>query len=343
VGFKEEEMSGSVATKQSQGFLSTLLVGSIIAWHRHLLGADSPIPGPPPGWVECNGQKLEDLESLLDGQTIPDLNGRGLFIRGNSISGEYQDDELKSHAHGVITHTNNISESRWPEWGAIDRGGEPYYPVPNPYVSAGNIIGDTGGAETRPANMSVVWIMKVKQVAAAQAVPVVQAAPNAPLGIVYVNQEGNVGIGMTEPTCKLDVEGSIRATGSLATGNYINTPGGADLVLSPGGEERLRIRASDGAILHKKEIVHADYVFEPSYQLESLEEHAEFMWKNKHLKAIPRAEVDGSRQEVVELGMCRRGIVEELEKAHIYIEQLHRRIRGLEERLAKGGDLNIDE
>jgi len=55
------------------------------------------------------------------------------------------------------------------------------------------------------------------------------------------------------------------------------------------------------------------------YDLESIREHADFMWKNKHLAAIPKAKVDENGMEVVEVGSHRKGIVEELEKAHIYI------------------------
>ncbi len=81
---------------------------------------------------------------------------------------------------------------------------------------------------------------------------------------------GTVGIGTTSPQGKLDVNGSIYQRGSQ---------------------------------------LHADYVFEDNYKLESIREYAEFMWKNKHLKGIPKAWVDDQGQE----------IVEELEKAHIYI------------------------
>jgi len=59
------------------------------------------------------------------------------------------------------------------------------------------------------------------------------------------------------------------------------------------------------------------------------------MWQHKHLAAIPKAIVDGNGQEIVDVGAHRKGIVEELEKAHIYIEQLHERIKALEERLVK--------
>ncbi len=55
----------------------------------------------------------------------------------------------------------------------------------------------------------------------------------------------------------------------------------------------------------------------------------------KHLKAIPKAKVDKNGLEIIEVGDHQRGIVKELEKAHIYIEQLHKRIKVLEERFAE--------
>ena len=107
---------------------------------------------------------------------------------------------------------------------------------------------------------------------------------------------GNVGIGTMYPAGKLDVNGSIYQRGSQ---------------------------------------LHADYVFEPGYELESIEEHCRYMWENKHLKAIPEKRFDESGQEIIEVGAHRKGIVEELEKAHIYIVQLHKQNRELETRLVK--------
>jgi len=113
---------------------------------------------------------------------------------------------------------------------------------------------------------------------------------------MVIDQLGNVGIGTSDPKGTLDVNGSIYQRGGILS---------------------------------------ADYVFEPDYELESIEEHAEFMWGNKHLKAMPKAQVDENGQEIVEVGAQRKGIVEELEKSHIYIEQLLKRIKVMEGRLAK--------
>ena len=99
---------------------------------------------------------------------------------------------------------------------------------------------------------------------------------------------GNVGIGTTNPVGKLDVNGSIYQRGGS---------------------------------------LHADYVFEPDYKLESIDEHSEYMWRQKHLPAIPKAQVDDNGQEIVEVGSHRKGIVEELEKAHIYIEQINEKLK----------------
>jgi hypothetical protein len=107
---------------------------------------------------------------------------------------------------------------------------------------------------------------------------------------------GNAGIGTTAPAGKLDVNGTIFQRGVL---------------------------------------LHADYVFEPTYALESIEEHSAFMWNNKHLPALGARTVDEKGQEVVEIGTRMRGMLEELEKAHIYISMLSDRLAEKDESLVK--------
>jgi hypothetical protein len=106
--------------------------------------------------------------------------------------------------------------------------------------------------------------------------------------------QGKVGIGTTTPSFKLDVAGDVNTEG-----DYLS--GGAKT---------------------------ADYVFEEDYELESIEEHAEFMWKEKHLPAVKsQAEIDA--QGSYSMSERREEILEEVEKAHIYIEQLNERIKEL--------------
>lgn len=106
--------------------------------------------------------------------------------------------------------------------------------------------------------------------------------------------QGQVGIGTMTPQGKLDVNGSIYQRGGQ---------------------------------------LHADYVFNEDYRLESIEEHAQYMWENMHLKALPPIKKDENGQEIVEIGTYQKGILEELEKAHIYIEQLNEKIKTLESKI----------
>ncbi len=78
-----------------------------------------------------------------------------------------------------------------------------------------------------------------------------------------------------------------------------------------------------------------DYVFEDDYKLESIEEHSKFMWQEKHLPAVPAAKTDENGGNVWEVGAQSMGVLEELEKAHIYIENLNNKIKKLEDMMGK--------
>ena len=124
-------MSQSAVTKHHIGFLSSLPVGSIIAWHKHLAGT----PNLPPGWAECNGLPVDDIDSPYHLKTVPDLNGEGRFLRGAAISGEPQVDRMQTHKHmdGGHGHSLNI----------LSESGEHKHALPN-------IVKDTFGAYGEP-------------------------------------------------------------------------------------------------------------------------------------------------------------------------------------------------
>lgn len=129
------------------------------------------------------------------------------------------------------------------------------------------------------------------------------------------------------------IEGSEIAGGESG-GLFMN--GNVICLWSPGDNDLLRILDEDiitgtpvftiqnnGRILHRGAEIHADYVFEPEYQLESIEEHSAYMTKEGHLRAIPRPEKDEkSGQDIIEYTSFMRGLLEELEKAHVYIARL---------------------
>ena len=84
-------------------------IGSVLAWMKSFPNT----PALPSGWVECNGQVLDDAESVYDGETIPDLNVADRFLRGNSTSGGTGGSTTIniSHAHTQPTHNHFVSDS----------------------------------------------------------------------------------------------------------------------------------------------------------------------------------------------------------------------------------------
>ena len=155
-------------------------VGGIIGWHKSFAGVPAlPASGK---WVECNGQVLADAGSALNGQTIPNLNGAAggadspghaakvaMFLRGGVTSGAGQQDAFQgwqAYADGAEGgygrseaqyHAASGSTWNFARFGAFQGDVNRIRP--------GN--DGTNGTprtanETRPSNMAVVWIMRVK-------------------------------------------------------------------------------------------------------------------------------------------------------------------------------------
>lgn len=171
-------------------------VGSIVAWHK------TPNPKDhekkltlPPGWVECDGEPLPAGSPLLaTGAThTPDLNGKhkrksvanpdgtvtlegyNTFLRGATRSGAFELDSTK-RPNAPFTIDDTSDKPQGGHTHALP-GGDTGSPINSVFQNGGNgrsfsiTVGGgnhghsiTGGGdpETRPVNMSVVWIIRVK-------------------------------------------------------------------------------------------------------------------------------------------------------------------------------------
>jgi hypothetical protein len=69
---------------QLNGLAALVPVGVVLPWFKDIPG----VPALGENFVECNGQVLNDPESPLDGQVMPDINtGTQRFLRGGLASG----------------------------------------------------------------------------------------------------------------------------------------------------------------------------------------------------------------------------------------------------------------
>ena len=118
-------------------------VGVILPWHKDLSGT----PTLSDSWAELNGQTISDSESPYDGVTLPDLNNQARFIRGNNISGVEQGDTVKEHTHDTYDPGLDVTKVSGSD-GSVTLSGLKTAP-----------FGDT---ETRPINISMIFIIKIK-------------------------------------------------------------------------------------------------------------------------------------------------------------------------------------
>lgn len=163
-----------------------------------------------------------------------------------------------------------------------------------------------------------------------------------------VTSEGKIGLGTTAPDQNLDIEGSsavgidLNNTGSVLwrfrsgnAGNLVfvapdDATTVAEFTLDTSGNLTLAgDLVTGGTGTCAPPAAACDGVFLPGYLLLSIDEQSKYMWKNAHLPAVgPTLE-----NKPINLTQKTTGILQELEKAHIYIEQLHNRLAKLETKL----------
>lgn len=132
-----------------------LPVGSIVAWHPSLV--ETLVL--PAGWARCDGQTINDSASPLHGVVVPNLNGEGRFLRGSAQSGVFQDHAIQQHGHMFYSRGDSAPSPGGHKTDAADHSG-----TSGEYrhdAKVREVIGTQNvDSETRPTNMSVVWIVR---------------------------------------------------------------------------------------------------------------------------------------------------------------------------------------
>lgn len=109
----------------------------------------------PSGWLECNGQSTSGYPALaaLVGANVPDL--RGEFIRGwdNGRGVDPSRAIGTSQAQAIQSHNHSISV-------VIGTGGTGGIFYQNATTGGAQSTGSTGGTETRPRNVALMYCIK---------------------------------------------------------------------------------------------------------------------------------------------------------------------------------------
>merc|ERR1719320_1311655 len=168
-------------------------LGTIAAWVSKPASETDQASDIPPGWVMCNGSLIE--RGPWRGSLTPDLNSGGHFLRGGEPGQqlELEDDQVQDHQHQDPGHSHSASSSSEPHKHTyhdyyVSSGGTAGYNYQR--VSSGDVNNGTthtsdpsevsvnttvsesstgisgvtttarAGAETRPRNMKISWIIR---------------------------------------------------------------------------------------------------------------------------------------------------------------------------------------
>lgn len=126
---------------------------------------------------------------------------------------------------------------------------------------------------------------------------------------------------------KINTGATVSSTlGFLAVGNF-------DAAYTMPASNSYRLIVQDGIITEKVKVAlkstadWADYVFEPSYKLMSLEKVEEFVKENKHLPNVPSAE-DMSKNGL-DVSQTSAKLMEKIEELTLYMIEMNKEIKAL--------------
>ncbi len=192
-------------------------------------------------------------------------------------------------------------------------------------------------------------------------------AEGAPQTRVYLKQNGNVGIGTSDPTARLHILGTdnngTTATLKVSSGSqnmlidgneidgnngiYLNHNNNKNVILATGGgrvgigtdSPHSAYKLSVNGKIRAKEIVvesgWADFVFEKNYKLMPLEEVEAYIYAHKHLPDVPSAkEVE---ENGVSVGEIEAKLLQKVEELTLYLIELKKENAALAQRVEQLG------
>jgi len=136
-------------------------VGCVQAWVKSYTNT----PALSAEWVECNGQTLEDEESVYNGQVIPNLNGNANYLKGGATSGATGG--ALTHNHAMNSTLGTTTSNGYLQWDLVDGGGSDkrFFDANGAEVTGAlSTTTDlyTANESNEPPFYSVVWIIKIK-------------------------------------------------------------------------------------------------------------------------------------------------------------------------------------
>lgn len=138
----------------------------------------------------------------------------------------------------------------------------------------------------------------------------------------FVFSNGNVGIGVTNPTVALDIVGDIRCQGNV------------DLISMSSQSINVENLAAKDITMDMKNA--ADYVFDANYDLKSLSEVEKFVNEHHHLPGMPSAaEMDANGVSVSKMSNLLLEKIEELTLHMIQLEKENAQLKAKFESLGK--------
>ena len=129
----------------------------------------------PEGWIECDGRAI--TEGIWAGHTTPDLNKSQRFLRGGIVGDALELEEDATAVHDLkTTHSLQYKDIYFKGHNGCTEPNSKHYDYTayrndHPYDDQTCIrtVGVTGSieingaeTETRPKNMKIVWVMKIK-------------------------------------------------------------------------------------------------------------------------------------------------------------------------------------